>query len=645
MHRMPPDVLMNKQDMLLVDAEIQAMLVKGAILRVLPCQDQFLSNIFLVPKKSGGMRPIINLKKLNEFIHAPHFKMEHLLSFLPCIRQGMYMTSLDLSDAYFTLPVDKDFRKYLRFQWKGVLYEFQCLCFGLSSAPYIFTKVMKPVFTSLRKDGILSSYYIDDSIYANSNAHMLSSQTLQAKQLLESLGCIVNEKKSSMVPSTSIKHLGFIIDSIQMKVFLPQDKVDRLVRVCRNLLSKSSIILRQLAEAIGLFVSSFLAILHGQLHYRSSEMFKIALLKANPSYDQTVHLPAKVKLELEWWCDNVHQNNGRPIANILGLDKCQDDIFTDASKTGWGAALVRNGKVVQECAGRWSDDEAALHINVLELTAIQFGLQSLRPWLSHEVCINCDNTVAISYINKYGGCHNEDLNDLSKAIWEWCIERDITIKAVHIPGRLNTRADSLSRDFNDNVEWSLDPVVFEELCQTSGVPEVDLFASRLNHKLPVYFSWHPDPGSSGINSFNMSWKGLYAYAFPPFNLIGRVLSKMELDFASILLICPYWPSQPWFPQVCSLLIDYPILLPPSRCLLRCPLRDNVTHPLLPAMKLVACRLSADPSLRRAFRQRLRQSSKQAGRAPRLHHTVPSSSGGQNFVVDEELISARPLSRM
>ena len=59
------------------------------------------------------------------------------------------MISIDLTDAYFSLPIAKRSRKFLRFQWRDMLLEFQCLCFGLSLAPYFFTKVMKPVFSRL----------------------------------------------------------------------------------------------------------------------------------------------------------------------------------------------------------------------------------------------------------------------------------------------------------------------------------------------------------------------------------------------------------------------------------------------------------------------------------------------------------------
>ena len=76
------------------------------------------------------MRPIINLKRLNQCIETPHFKMDHLMTLLPFIRKGMFVTSLDLKDAYFALPIESSFRKHVRFVWRDRLYEFQCRCLG-----------------------------------------------------------------------------------------------------------------------------------------------------------------------------------------------------------------------------------------------------------------------------------------------------------------------------------------------------------------------------------------------------------------------------------------------------------------------------------------------------------------------------------
>ena len=81
------------------------------------CSPDFYSPLFVIPKRDGGSRPVFNLRKLNEFVHAPHFKMETMSQVLNLVRPGDYMTSLDLSYAFLHVKIHPRSRKYLRFRW------------------------------------------------------------------------------------------------------------------------------------------------------------------------------------------------------------------------------------------------------------------------------------------------------------------------------------------------------------------------------------------------------------------------------------------------------------------------------------------------------------------------------------------------
>ena len=126
----------------MIEKEVEDVLTKGVITSVNQEEDQFLRT-FLVPKKDGYQRPLINLKHLNQFIPYQHSKMEDLLRFKKVLLKGNYMHKLDLQDAYFLVPLNKKSRKYVRFLWSNNLYEFMCLCFGLGSAPRVFTDLLK----------------------------------------------------------------------------------------------------------------------------------------------------------------------------------------------------------------------------------------------------------------------------------------------------------------------------------------------------------------------------------------------------------------------------------------------------------------------------------------------------------------------
>ena len=93
------------------------------------------------------------------------------------------------------------------------------------------------------------------------------------------------------------------------------------------------------------------------------------------------------------------------------------------------------------------------------------------------VLLKMDNTSAVAYINKMGGTASPALNSLNKEFWLWCMERDISVQAQHLAGRLNNTADAESRDMKDRHDWKLCPQVFQSINNTFRPLEVDLFAS------------------------------------------------------------------------------------------------------------------------------------------------------------------------
>ena len=105
--------------------EIEGMLAKGALEIARDPGPGFYSRLFLVEKASGGWRPVIDLSYLNEFVQLTRFKMETVASVLLSVREGDFLASLDLKDAYFQIPIHRSSRKLLRFTSEGTVYQFQ----------------------------------------------------------------------------------------------------------------------------------------------------------------------------------------------------------------------------------------------------------------------------------------------------------------------------------------------------------------------------------------------------------------------------------------------------------------------------------------------------------------------------------------
>ena len=185
---------LNRRESLSVNIEINKLVTNGVLKEVEHEEDEYISTIFLIPKPDNTYRMILNLKGLNNFVEYKHFKMEHLNHALFSISPNCYMGSIDLKDAYYTVPIHENYRKFMRFQWRGRVMEYQCLCFGLSSAPWVFTKLMKPIFATLRAKGYISVAYIDDSYLQGYTFEECESNINATAELLTKLGFIFNRE-------------------------------------------------------------------------------------------------------------------------------------------------------------------------------------------------------------------------------------------------------------------------------------------------------------------------------------------------------------------------------------------------------------------------------------------------------------------
>ena len=189
-----------EQNQLIVE-EVQELLNKGAIEEIHSPQRGFYSNLFLVPKKDGGQRPVINLKALNQFVQTQHFKMEGIHTFKDLINQKDWLAEVDLKDAYFAIPIHQSHHQYLRFTFQGKCYQFRCLPFGLSSAPWVFTKTLKPALALLREMGVRLVAYIDDILVLAESRELAKSHVEALVYLFQCLGFRINQKKSVLEPA------------------------------------------------------------------------------------------------------------------------------------------------------------------------------------------------------------------------------------------------------------------------------------------------------------------------------------------------------------------------------------------------------------------------------------------------------------
>ena len=626
----------NKLEEKTTDLEIESMLKKGAIRLAIPKKDQILSNIFLTPKKGGEFLPVINLKELNKFIPYQHFKMEGLKDVRNLLQRGDLMCKLDLKDAYFSVPLSTKSRKQVRFRWKGNLYEFLCLAFGLAPAPRIFTKLMKVPISILRRINIRLVIYLDDMLLMATSLSDILMARDSAMFLFHHLGLIVNMKKSVLTPQKEIEFLGILVNSQEMTFSLPREKIESLKGLCQNILTSKQITLRELSSLVGKLRATAPAVIPAPLQLRYLQQVLVRGQQKGYHYETMISLTQDCVTELKWWINNINLQKGKPLV-ILPPDLV---IQSDAAKTGgWGAATHN-----ESTGGMWKREEMKLHINILELLAAELAIRTFtKERRVSSIHLQIDNTVALSYLIKMGGTKNTELTKISKRIWHYLLDKEITLTAEWIPSHLNVMADWESRNVEDSTEWKLSPQIFTQICQMMGVPNVDLFASRVSHQIQTYMSLKSDPQCLAIDAFRQNWEQYFPYAFPPFCLISKVLRQVSTQsLEKMIIITPLWPTQPWYPLLLSMSIQQPILLPNIPNLLTNPLGQ--THPLIQttSLDLVAWMVSGRPSLTREFRDKLENSSSmQEERVPYSIMSQPGKSGICG-VVENKLIHLNVL---
>ena len=588
-----------------VDTEVSNLLRKQAIEACDHEAGEYISPIFTRPKKDGSHRMILNLKSLNKHITHHHFKMDTVLTAVRLMKPGCFMVSIDLKDAHYSVSIHSDFQKYLKFSWRGQLYKFVCFPNGLAPCPRQFTKLLKPVFSSLRKLGHISVVYIDDTWLTSEDYNSCVNNIAETITLLDRLGFVIHPEKSILIPNQEITFLGFIFNSANMTLKLTPERALKLKTACLENLEAATPHIRDVARLLGLMTSSFPGVMYGALHYRALEMGKTCALKQNKgNFDRPMTLSSEAKSDIQWWIDSISEaynpvHHGDP--DII--------MTTDASLLGWGACL--DGMTT---GGRWNPDEATHDINYLEMLAVLFALQSFSDKVSAKhIKLIVDNTTAVATINQMGTCHSNLNNKLVQQIWEWCILHGVWLTVAHIPGKSNTEADRESRLTRKETEWCLDRSIYSAVIQKLDVtPDIDLFASRLNHQLKPYIAYRPDPGALAVNAFHISWKEYTFYAFPPFCIIQRVLQKINIDQATGIIIVPNWPTQTWWPYLMSMLIHYPIILPRKTRTLFLPAQPQEIHPLHTKLELLACHLSGTSCLTEEFQKKLQNLSSNPG---------------------------------
>ena len=546
----------------------------------------FFSRMFTVPKKNGRLRPVIDLSVLNKMLIVPKFRMESVARIAKTITSPKWGTTTDLEDAYFKVPVEEESQIFLAFTLLDPslgyrIFVFQVLPFGLSSAPWTFTRVLKPIKIHLHLRDMIVYSYLDDFLNLADSPLQVTHQTKYLVRLLNSLGFTVNLKKSSHIPSQSLEYLGVTWNLQDLKLSLPEAKVQKVLNLHRSTLNSPVLSRRDLERVIGYlnFTAPFrplgrlylLPIIqwmnsHSTVHNRDSPLF----------------LDSSLRRILDPWSNQKALSSPVP----MHVPNPSEELMTDASLFGWSGVLLP-----YRVEGEWPQSLWYHSMNWKELQAILLTVLHFLPRLKGRVVkVWSDNMTALACIRRQGSAHSPALLELASSLLILCHRHNITLIPSHIQGVLNVLADSGSRRGPISTEWSLDPHSFEEICRLWGHPQVDLFATRYNTQLWTFISPCPDPAALRRNAMIQDWNDWQSvYLFPPLQMLPQVISKLEAFWGTGFVIAPFWPSQDWFVMLARR-ARYSIPLHPRHYLFQYTTQGLEFYPNIFALNLHAWRL-------------------------------------------------------
>ncbi len=515
----------------------------------------FYSRYFLVPKKDGALRPILDLRHLNHALMRRPFRMITLKQILSQIRTEDWFCSLDQKDAYFHIQIAPHHRRFLRFAFEGVAYHYTVLPFGLSLAPRTFTKCMDAALSPLRQMGIRILNYLDDwLILTQSEVELLSHRTLILSHL-ERLGLRVNFAKSALSPSQRVSFLGTVLDSAHMRAVIAPERALAIQKLAATFKSDTARPLKVFQRMLGLMAAASPVLQLGLLRMRPLQRWLKPRVPHNAWHHGRLHI----------WVNQACVTALTPWKNPQWMKKAWPCCHDRCLQHRLGGAVQRQTDLRPLVEG----GERLPH----QLLGNASSLSSLPVFPAGPNRTTCADSLrqhvrGVLYKSSgrclleaplYSGRAPSGMGSVQPALAEGSTPAGQTeprsryVISEQCPLR---GMDAPSAGGSEDLE---------DLWQGRSRP------FRLQRQLcPIYYSKDRD-------ALAHDWPNLLLYAFPPIALLPQVIRRIREQGHKVLLVAPLWRNQPWLSELTQLLTAAPWPVPLRRDL---PSQANGTiwHP-------------------------------------------------------------------
>ena len=503
---------------------------------------KIVNPLTVASNSSKKLRLVLDCRHINKFLHSFKFRLEDSSLARSMFHKGDVGFRFDLKSAYHHIEIFPEHRNYLGFYWNSKYYVFNVLPFGVSTAAYIFTKVLRHIVKYWRSQGIRIILYLDDGFAVAKNPELAANIAFQVKQDLLDFGFLISEEKSDWTPKSHVTWLGHNFNFVDAIITLTDDRLNKILKKVNNILCASTqsdwIAVRTLASIVGSIQSS-----EGAVGNVAKLMTKYChmCIETRWSWNSLVYLNQQAREELTFWAKHLRDLNGQ---TFVSQTVCDVEVYSDASSVGYGGFIL--GIKYQNGSGSWTDSESEKSSTWRELEAVFRLLVKFADILRESnVRWNVDNKNVVSIITK--GSMNADLQKIAIQIFNTINLYSISLFPVWIPRELNKHADYLSKYASDSDDWQISWNLFHYLTKQWFTCDVDRFACNYNSKCYRFNSREWCADTEAVNSFTVPWSSDTNWVVPPPKLGSLVVQKMIKEKAKGIVILPVWKSAPFWP--------------------------------------------------------------------------------------------------
>jgi len=564
-----------KDNLEIAELQVKDLLQQGVLERV-SYVPHCVSPLGLVTKTINGVvkhRLIFDGSRLiNDHVQPPTVKLSYLQKALLKIQKNQLLGVFDLKSCYYHIKLHPDHTKYfgVKLTIDGIpsymVYKF--LPFGLNSAVHCVTKVWKPLIAYFQVRNIPLSVYIDDGLFAANDPVAWNQTRLFVWNTLALAGWTIEMAKSDGpdMGAMSKQYLGFIINTREMKVFLPQEKSLQMVTLLDDFVNVQSCPVKTLAKVLGKVVSCVPS--HGP-HARVCTRSGYRDLQAQvdaAGWNARVRISDNCKRELRLFKSILGPRNGYPMLNQL-TDVRIDALFNEpicknpviSQARGNYDAIIASDASSYKVVCKWL--EGVQHGNLsFVLSADEQGYSSGERELlaMHKAFLHFDKVLQLNHLNLIWatdsqnlvsfiskGSTNPRIHDLVVDIYGLCHKMNCTVEPIHLlrEDERIQQVDYLSK-IPDTDNWSIDDFNFTKF-KTEFALTIDVFADGSNKRLPMFISKNYEAHCWAVDAFANEWPGV-AWVCPPTTLLARVASRIRKSPCEGILILPNWPASDFF---------------------------------------------------------------------------------------------------